>query len=319
MIRKNAILSGLLVLISISGVLLIPEWINPLQDNQSMRNILLSIRIPGMLTAIFCGAALSVSGFVLQQLFKNNLAGPYILGVSSGASLAVAVLIIFAGFFRLEAIGISIPLAGFIGAFSILLLILLVSSRFGYGAVILLFGVIIGQLSGALQGLLSYISNPGDLKLFTLWSMGSFGGVIDTDLIILISCSLGGIVWAYFLMPSLSVMVLGEDVAKSLGVHTSKLSFQLLICTGLLTGMATAYCGPIAFIGMAVPNVSRILIKTADFKVLLLSNALLGALMAVVSQVVSSVSIFSLNVPVNVTTALIGGPIIIHILLRNRN
>lgn len=272
-----------------------------------------------MLTAIFCGAALSVSGFVLQQLFKNNLAGPYILGVSSGASLAVAILIISAGFFNVEAYGVSIPLAGFTGAFAILLLIMLVSARFGYGAIILLFGVIIGQLSGALQSLLSYIANPGDLKLFTLWSMGSFGNVIETDLIILIITSLIGIIWCFLLMPSLSVMVLGDDVARSLGVHTSRLSLQLLISTGLLTGMATAYCGPIAFIGMAVPNVSRILVKTANFKVLLISNALLGALMAVISQIVSNIGIFSINIPVNVTTALIGGPIILHILLRNRH
>ncbi len=317
--KINIILLVSLLVIATTGLFFVPNLISPFSNDSNAANIFYSIRLPGMLTAIFCGAALSVSGFVLQQLFKNNLAGPYILGVSSGASLAVAILIISAGFFNVEAYGVSIPLAGFTGAFAILLLIMLVSARFGYGAIILLFGVIIGQLSGALQSLLSYIANPGDLKLFTLWSMGSFGNVIETDLIILIITSLIGIIWCFLLMPSLSVMVLGDDVARSLGVHTSRLSLQLLISTGLLTGMATAYCGPIAFIGMAVPNVSRILVKTANFKVLLISNALLGALMAVISQIVSNIGIFSINIPVNVTTALIGGPIILHILLRNRH
>jgi iron complex transport system permease protein len=317
--KINIILLVSLIVIATTGLFFVPNLILPFGNDSNAANIFYSIRLPGMLTAIFCGAALSVSGFVLQQLFKNNLAGPYILGVSSGASLAVAILIISAGFFNVEAYGVSIPLAGFTGAFAILLLIMLVSARFGYGAIILLFGVIIGQLSGALQSLLSYIANPGDLKLFTLWSMGSFGNVIETDLIILIVTSIIGIFWCFLLMPSLSVMVLGDDVARSLGVNTSRLSLQLLICTGLLTGMATAYCGPIAFIGMAVPNVSRILVKTANFKVLLISNALLGALMAVISQNVSNIGIFSINIPVNVTTALIGGPIILHILLRNRH
>ncbi len=317
--RKNLILLVSLIVITTIGLFFVPNFVHPFDQKSSQSTIFFSIRLPGMLTAIFCGSALAVSGFVLQQLFKNNLAGPYILGVSSGASLAVAILIISAGFFHLESYGLSIPLAGFAGAFTILLLIMMVSSRFGYGAIILLFGVIIGQLSGALQSLLSYVASPGELKLFTLWSMGSFGHVIDNDLIILVCFSLAGMVWSYFLMPALSVMVLGDDVAKSLGVNTGRISMLLLICTGLLTGMSTAYCGPIAFIGMAVPNVSRILVKSADFKVLLISNALLGALMAVISQLISNLGLFSMNIPVNVTTALIGGPIIIHILLRNRH
>lgn len=281
--------------------------------------ILLKLRLPAISTAVICGSALAISGFILQQLFRNNLAGPYILGVSSGASLAVAIVIIASASLPFLGNSISIPIAGFIGALIVLILILGVSARFGNGAIILLFGVIIGQISGALHGLLSYLASPGELKHFTLWSMGSFSNVIDMDLVIFASINTLGIIWAFKLMPSLSVMVLGNDVAGTLGVNTKKVSTALLACTGLLTGMATAYCGPIAFIGMAIPNVSRLLFKTADFRLLLVINAILGASMGVFSQIVSSLTIASMNIPINVTTALVGGPFIIYILLRNRN
>jgi iron complex transport system permease protein len=281
--------------------------------------IVYQFRLPSAITAICCGMALSVSGHILQQLFKNTLAGPYILGVSSGASLMVAMVIISASALPFLSGSLSIPIAGFLGASAILFLILIVSARFGYGAIILLFGVIIGQLTGALQNLLSYLANPNDLKYFTLWSMGSFNSTIGADLIIFGVALVGGLIWAFSLMPSLSVMVLGDEVSRSLGVNTASVSFQLLAVTGILTGVATAYCGPIAFIGMAIPNMVKILFKTANFKHLLIANALLGACMALVSQIISSINIASVNIPVNVSTAIIGGPFVIYILFKNRN
>ncbi len=287
--------------------------------SESEMTIVYQFRLPSAITAICCGMALSVSGHILQQLFKNTLAGPYILGVSSGASLMVAMVIISASALPFLSGSLSIPIAGFLGASAILFLILIVSARFGYGAIILLFGVIIGQLTGALQNLLSYLANPNDLKYFTLWSMGSFNSTIGADLIIFGVALVGGLIWAFSLMPSLSVMVLGDEVSRSLGVNTASVSFQLLAVTGILTGVATAYCGPIAFIGMAIPNMVKILFKTANFKHLLIANALLGACMALVSQIISSINIASVNIPVNVSTAIIGGPFVIYILFKNRN
>lgn len=314
---KLVILTVLTAMMAIVGMMFIPNFIDPFSiENLSESVILNEIRIPKTITAILCGSALSVSGFILQQLFKNQLAGPYILGVSSGASLSVAVTILGARFIPLLSSSMSIPIAGFIGAFGILLIILLVSSRFGYGPIILLLGVIIGQLSGALQGLLSYMANPGDLKHFTLWSMGSFSQVLGNELILLSTGVVLGLIWAFNLMPKLNVMILGDDVATTLGIHTSKTSFQLLACTGILTGLSTAYCGPIAFIGMAIPNLVKIVFKTSNYKTLLFANVLLGALMALVSDIVSSMNINGMNIPVNVTTALIGGPFIIYILLK---
>lgn len=287
--------------------------------SESDFSIVYHFRLPAVLTAAFCGMALAVSGHILQQLFKNSLAGPYILGVSSGASLMVALVIISAGALPFLSSNLSIPLAGFFGALLVLLLILSVSARFGYGAIILLFGVILGQLTGALQNLLSYLANPADLKYFTLWSMGSFSNTIEFDLLLLGISTGTGLIWAFTLMPSLSVMMLGDDVARTLGVNTRVVAFQLLAITGLLTGVATAYCGPVAFIGMAIPNAVKILFKTANFKHLLIANALMGACMAVFSQIISSINIASINIPVNVSTALIGGPFIIYILFRKKH
>ena len=195
---------------------------------------------------------------------------------------------------------------------------MLVSSRFGTGAIILLFGVIIGQITGALQGLLNYMAVPGDLKNFTLWSMGSFSQVIEFDLLFFGTSALMGMFWAFLIMPQLSTMLLGDEVAYTLGVNTKSISIQLLICTGILSGIATAFCGPIAFIGMAIPNVSRLLIKTVNFRFMLMVNAILGAAMALVSDIISSAEILSFNIPINVCTALIGGPFIIYVLLRRK-
>lgn len=306
---------GILLIVSAFAI---PEWISPFQTEGIEADLLWNYRIPKTITALIAGASLSVSGFILQQLYRNNLAGPYILGVSSGASLAVAILIIGSHYFPFLNHGIGISFAGFIGASTVLLLVMLVSSRFGTGAIILLFGVIIGQITGALQGLLNYMAVPGDLKNFTLWSMGSFSQVIEFDLLFFGISACMGILWAYLIMPQLSTMLLGEEVAYTLGVNTKSISIQLLICTGILSGIATAFCGPIAFIGMAIPNVSRLIIKTVNFRFMILVNAILGAAMALVSDIISSADLLSFNIPINVCTALIGGPFIVYILLRRK-
>ena len=317
--KRVLILSITAVTLLLISVFIVPERILPWTVYGIQSDILWQFRLPKSLTALFTGAALAVSGFILQQLFRNNLAGPYILGISSGSTLAVAILIIGSHYFPFLNNSIGISMAGFAGAMAILLLVLSVSVRFGRGAVILLFGVIIGQISGALQGLLNYLAMPGDLKYFTLWTMGSFTQVMGRDLLILGIAAIAGLVWAFTLMPALSVMVLGDDVAATLGVQTKKVSLQLMVCTGLLSGIATAYCGPVAFIGMAIPNASRLLFKTADFRMLMLVNALMGACMALISDVIASMEIFGMHIPVNVCTALLGGPFILYILLKKRH
>lgn len=298
----------------------VPSFIRPFSFTENQSIILYSIRIPKTLTAICIGIGLSACGFMLQQLFKNPLAGPYALGISSGASLAVGVLII--GLPTLSFLDItifkslSIAFVGTLGALCVLFIVLLVSFKYGYSYILLLLGVVIGQITGALQSLLDVLANPTDLKLFSLWSMGSFGKTTDINLMTLIGITVVCFVWALRLMPALGIMILGDETAKSLGVNTAKISIQILLCTGLLTGVSTAFCGPIAFIGMAVPNVAKIIFKSSNYKRLLTGTCLLGAVMALLCDTISHLPVFSVYLPVNVTTALIGGPIIIYILLK---
>ncbi|MDI1232738.1 MAG: iron ABC transporter permease [bacterium] len=312
----------ILLLLVVLDTFCIPTNINPFTDFKLSETILFSIRLPKILTAMAAGIALSAGGLMLQQLFKNPLAGPYVLGVSSGASLAVGMVIIggaslpFLHIFYFQSI--SIALAGFIGAFVVLLLALLVSYRFGYSYILLLFGVIIGQILGAFQTLIDYLANPTDLKQFSLWNMGSFYNTINDSLYILVAFVSFGIIWSFRLMKPLSIMILGNDVAYTLGVKTKKVSLQILMCTGLLTGVVTAFCGPIAFIGMAVPNVARMMYKTANFKKLLLFNVLVGAGMALFCDIIGNLPFFNFHLPINVSTALIGGPIVLFILLKRK-
>jgi len=322
--RNNRLITMvfLLVILMLVDTFCIPTFINPLTADFFSETILGSIRFPKVFTAIAAGAALSASGLMLQQLFKNPLAGPYVLGVSSGASLAVGIVIIggasipILNSIYVQSIGIAF--AGFIGAFGILLLALLVSHRFGYSYILLLFGVIVGQILGAFQTLIDYLANPTDLKQFALWNMGSFYNTIDWSLYTLLLFVTIGIVWSFTLMKPLSIMILGNDVAYTLGVKTKQVSLQILMCTGLLAGVVTAFCGPIAFIGMAVPNVARMVYRTANFKKLLLLNILIGASMALVCDILGNLAIFNFHLPINVSAALIGGPIVLFILLKRK-
>lgn len=307
----------LLITLLFISVFFTPHFINPFNANLNDYFVLEMYRLPKALTALFVGAALSVSGFILQQLFRNQLAGPYILGVSSGASLMVAVVLVL-GINTFPILGhISLSLAGIIGSILILLLISSLSLKYGYGSIILLFGVVISMITGAFQSLLISIATADEIKNLSIWSMGSFHQVIDTDLIILISCIIFGIIWAFLLMNPLSIMVLGEEVANSMGVNTSRISFQLLICTGILTGVATAYCGPIAFVGIAIPNLAKIVFKTVQFKTLLFANIMLGCIMTLIGDVISSLDIWGFLLPINVTTSLIGGPFVLYILFNS--
>lgn len=312
----------LLIALLLLDTFCIPTFIHPLTGFQFSESLLFAIRIPKVLTALAAGMALAAGGLMLQQLFKNPLAGPYVLGVSSGASLAVGVVIIGgASIPFLHSVyiqSISIALAGFIGAFVVLVLALMVSYRFGYSYILLLFGVIIGQILGAFQTLIDYLANPTDLKQFSLWNMGSFYNTIDWSLYILLVFVAIGIIWSFTLMKPLSIMILGNDVAYTLGVKTKQISLQILMCTGLLTGVITAFCGPIAFIGMAVPNVARMIYRTANFKKLLLLNIILGAIMALLCDIIGNLPIFDFHLPINVSTALIGGPIVLFILLKRK-
>ena len=295
-----------------------PTFINVLDYKINQSFLIWEYRLPKAITACIVGAGLAASGFILQQLYANHLAGPYILGVSSGASLAVSVSIIGAHIFPVLNHGFSLSIAGMIGSMTILSLVLMVSKKFGTGATILLFGVILGQITGAIQSLLDYLAYSSDLKAFTVWGMGSFSKVIAGDCLLLCGISILALTCAWLLMPALSIMVLGDDTAKSLGINVSRTQWQLLLLTGVLTGISTAFCGPIAFIGMAMPNLARLLMPSIDFKQLLLLSIFLGTDMALISDILASLPVFSINLPINVCTAIIGGPIVLYVLFKQK-
>ncbi|MDP2174533.1 MAG: iron ABC transporter permease [Bacteroidota bacterium] len=309
----------ILLLIALLGVdvFLIPNVVDFSFKNLEDLFILNQFRLPKAITALLTGSSLALSGFILQQLFKNQLAGPYILGVSSGASLFVALFIILGASFPIFQ-SLNVSVAGFLGAILVLIFISLLSFKYGNGYLILLFGVIIGMITGSLQTLLVAMASVGELKSFTMWSMGSFSQVIDVDLIVLSFSAIAGIVWAFLLMPQLSILILGNEIATSMGINPKRVSFSLLVCTGLLTGVTTAFCGPIAFIGIAIPNLVKLLFKTVNFRLMLFANCILGAIMALLGDIVASLSVWGFQVPINVTTTLIGGPFVIYILFKKR-
>jgi len=274
------------------------------------------IRFPKALTAILCGASLAAAGFILQQLFRNRLAGPYIMGISSGSSLLVAITMMGSSFLPgfLQTAGTHF--SGFLGAFLVLMLMMAVSKRYGSGTLILLFGVILGQLAASLHSILSYLAHPGELKSFAIWSMGSFSQVMESDFLIFILSLSAGIILAHVNMKDLSILSLGNDTAESMGVNIHQVRNVLLVATGIMTGVSTTFCGPVAFIGLVIPNVSRMLYPSPDFKRLLYINLLLGASMALISDIISSAMIFGVHLPVNITTSLTGAPFVIYILFK---
>ncbi|MBN2891203.1 MAG: iron ABC transporter permease [Bacteroidales bacterium] len=281
--------------------------------------IISELRLPRVFTAILVGIALPISGLLLQTLFKNPLAGPYIFGISSGASLGVAVLLLglsFLGFTALPG-SFSIAIAGILGAGLILLLILLISIKINDSLTILIIGVMLGSGIGALVNLMQYFSAAPMLKKFVIWTMGSLDAVQNEQL------------WYFALMiliPSLVAVILskffdslylGDENAQTLGVNVKLLRLSIFVITGLMTGIATAFCGPIGFIGIAIPHLARIIFKTSKHLHLVIFSALIGAIIMLLSDALSH-SFESQIIPINSITAILGIPIIIWVIFRNK-
>lgn len=279
--------------------------------------ILKEFRLPRVLTAILVGVSLPLSGLLLQTLFKNPLAGPYILGISSGASLGVAVFLLGVTFIGITAVpaGVSLSVAGIIGAFFVLAIILSISLKIGNNTTILIIGVFLGSGISAIVNLLQYFSSAPMLKKFVIWTMGSLDAVMNDQLwyfslIVLISIILLVVFSKYF-----DTIYLGEDNAKTLGVDIKLLKILILIVTGILTGVTTSLCGPIGFIGIAVPHLSRIIFKTYRHLELIIYSSLIGATLMLFSDAVSH-SFSNQVVPINTITSIVGIPIIFWIVFK---
>ncbi len=280
-------------------------------------------RVPKALTAILAGAALSVAGLQMQTVFRNPLAGPYILGVSSGASLGVALLVLGTGGLLGGSIGSAvgswgIVAAAWLGSGAILLIIVMISARIKDIMTILILGILISSAISSVVNILQYFSNESMLKSFVVWTMGSLGSVTNVQLSVLFPAVLIGIAIAFLASKFLDAFLLGENYARSMGMNVSIARAMVFLSTCILAGSITAFCGPIGFVGIAVPHIARMVLQTARHLLLVPGSILIGALMMLVSDIISQLPGAEYTLPINSVTALMGIPIVIWIIIRNQ-
>lgn len=287
------------------------------ETDMTTRNIVLSIRLVRVAVAILIGVALSVSGLQMQTVFRNPLADPYLLGVSSGSGLGVAFFILGAPLLGLGNSSVwqslGIVGAGWLGAVAVLFLVAVISYYMKNILGVLIMGVMIGYIASAIIQILQYLSSAEQLKMFFLWSMGSLGHVTLTKLLIMLPVICVGMIMAISGIKALNLLLLGENYAQTMGVNIRRARPLIFISTTLLTGTVTAFCGPIGFLGLAVPHVARILFNDADHRVLLPGSVLLGIVAMLFCDIISK----TLVLPINCITALLGIPVILWVVYKN--
>lgn len=285
----------------------------------AIRSIVIDIRLVKAIMAIFAGAALSLSGLQMQTLFRNPLAGPYILGVSAGASFGVALFLLGAPLFAISSTTLVTAVgtagAAWIGAAAVLVLIIALSRRIKDIMVILILGMMLSSALGAVVEILQYLSDEAALKSFVVWTMGSLGDITLSQLSFIAPIIIIGIALAVLTIKPLNILLLGESYAITSGVNISKVRRIVFLSTTLLAGTVTAFCGPIGFVGIAAPHLARMLYRTADHRVLIPASAIIGALMMLTGDIIAKL----LLLPINTITALMGIPVVVYIVTRNRN
>lgn len=289
-------------------------------ENPAWTQIILLFRLPRVLTALAVGAGLSVSGLLMQTLFRNPLAGPYVLGISSGASLGVA-LVVLAG--SLLPLGImvgkvSILFAAGLGAATILFVVIALSRNIADSTTLLILGLMFGSITGAIVSVLQFYSQAEELQSFMIWTFGSLGNVRWEDMPLFLSVIIGGLILSYIVHKPLNAFILGEKQASSIGVNIKKTRITILLATSILAGSITAYCGPIAFVGLAVPHLTRIVFATSNHRVLIPAVALSGALLMIICDFIAQLPGSAHVLPINAVTAIIGGPVVIWVIIRKR-
>lgn len=290
---------------------------------ESWEIILWNFRFPKAITAILVGIGLSMSGLLMQTLFRNPLAGPYVLGLSSGASLGVAFVILGTGLlptyialFFLSSYGLVV--ASSLGAFLVLLAVLLVSRKLKDTMAILIVGLMFGSFTSAIVSVLSYFTTAEKLQKFTFWSMGSISNLTWQEISILSLLTFIGIAISFTVIKPLNALLLGEKYAQSIGINYKKTRFLIIVATSILAGSITAFAGPIAFIGLAVPHMAKLLFQTSNHLVLFWSTLLLGAIVMLVCDTIAQVPANDITLPINAVTSVIGAPIVIWLLVRKK-
>ena len=285
----------------------------------AIRDIILRIRLLKAVTALLAGAALAASGLQMQTLFRNPLAGPYVLGISSGAGLGVALFLLGAPLLGVSAHSFvqSLGIAGaaWLGAALVLLVVMAVSRRIKDIMVILILGMMFGSGISSVVEILQYLSSEAALKSFVIWTMGSLGDVTGGNLALMLPVVAAGLVLSVAAIKPLNLLLLSENYARTMGLNVQRTRTLLFLSTVLLAGTVTAFCGPVGFIGLAVPHLARMLFASADHRVLMPGSMLAGAALLLVCDLISK----TLALPINTVTALMGIPVVIIVVVRNRN
>ena len=302
------------------------DFVQALRGDKSStyRAIILDYRLPQAITALLAGIGLSISGLLMQTLFRNPLADPSLLGISSGSSLGVALVILLG-----TATGLSVntlalwstfgvTVAAFLGAFAVLLLILALSSRLRSMVSLVLVGIMIAYIAGSVTDILKFFSQKEGLHSFVIWGMGSFSNVSKAQLPFFAIAVVGGTIASFLLFKTLNLLLLGERYAENLGVNIKRSNMLIILVSGFLTAIITAFCGPIAFLGLAVPHIARFLFKSSDHKLLIPATAFIGMDLALLCNLIARLPSFEGNLPINSVTALIGAPIVLWVIFHRQ-
>ena len=290
-------------------------------EKASWRFIILESRLPQAITAVLCGGALAVSGLMLQTAFRNPLAGPSIFGVNSGAGLGVAlVMLLLGGSISAGSVSISgfvaILIAAFIGAMAVMAIIFFFSSIVRNNVMLLIIGIMIGYISNSAISLLNFFATDEGVKSYMVWGMGSFGGVSMNTMPVFASVTILGLIGALLLIKPLNALMLGDRYAENLGINILRTRNWLLIVTGLLTAITTAFCGPMAFIGLAVPHIARLILTTDNHRVLLPATILCGEVIALICNLICFLPGENGVIPLNAVTPIMGAPVIIYVIAK---
>jgi len=285
------------------------------EGKEAWQHIVIESRLPQIVTALLAGGALAVSGLMLQTLFKNPLAGPSILGISDGANLGVAIAMIYLG----AASYLTTILAALVGAFVVLLIILGFSRKVSSNVMLLIIGIMVGYLASSVISILNYHASADKVHQYVMWGMGDFSGVSLSKLPWLAGFTVAGLICSVLLIKPLNALLLGEAYATNLGVNVRRARVLILICTGVLTAVVTAFCGPISFIGLAVPHIARLLLGSANHRHLLPVTLLAGSCTAMLCSILTVTPGSNSVLPLSAITPIIGAPVIIYVIVNRKN
>lgn len=321
----------LFVLNLLLGTVKIPisDVVASLVGNQDVseitRNIIWSSRVPQAMTAMVAGAGLAVSGLQMQTVFHNPLAGPSVLGISNGASLGVACVVLMSGSLggvalsRLGYLGdVAMSVAAIIGSLAVMALILYISQKVKGNVTLLIIGVMIGYLATAVIGVLKFFSAEEDIKAYVVWGLGSFARVSGNQMVLFVVLMLILLPMSMLLVKTMNLLLLGDGYARNLGLNIRRARMLVILCSGVLVAIVTAYCGPIMFIGLAVPHLCRAIFRSSDHRILMPGTLLAGAALALLCNLIARMPGFEGALPVNSVTALVGAPVIASVLFRRR-